>query len=721
MSLPPLNVQIGADTRGLDDGLSKSLGTLKRFAGAAGIGLVLRGLRNMVSESMQVIDAQAKLARSVGGTTAGLQALARAGDRAGVQQGELASATTRLNQRLGQVIATGKGADDTFKALGLTAHELARMDVDERFMAISDAMKAAGMSSQEMSFHLRELGIRQASVISLVQQGSEEILRSRKALEDFGVAVSEIDAAQIERANDALSEVGRVAEGLRNQIAIGMAPAIEMMANAFTDAAMEGGVVHAVVQGLVALIPRLATYLGTAAGAIAVYTTGLVALAAAKWAAAAATNGLRVALLRLGLPALIILTGELIHQFMRLVESAGGFGEALEVLGRIGKEVFHGLQLSAQAMVPSMQAVWNDIQAGFFTMLESMTSGFARFMEMFAPLASLPDFGVTAPFKALGDVATATTAAVDGFSDAATSAAGKADQLRAQASQLASAGVGAVKDSLLELQDIMNRDLTIPGLGDPDGGEGTGLDDEGDAPIAPGVGGAGSVTDDLEKRLEAVRQGLLNEQEVINEWYEEGLATLIEARERELVTEQEFLEAKARLQQEYADKSTEIAKKEADARQRVVGGMLQNLISLQNTGSKKMFQIGKAAAVAQALLAGREAIVSSYAAGAKIGGPPLGAAYAATAAAATAGQIASVMSTSLGGGGSSGGGSVSGGGGSASTGGGATQQAAQSPTTTFAFTIQNDPMGFGEQFARQMIEQLNEAQANGGNIRGVMG
>jgi hypothetical protein len=30
-------------------------------------------------------------------------------------------------------------------------------------------------------------------------------------------------------------------------------------------------------------------------------------------------------------------------------------------------------------------------------------------------------------------------------------------------------------------------------------------------------------------------------------------------------------------------------------------------------------------------------------------------------------------------------------------------------------------MGFGEQFARQMIEQLNQAQRNGGNVRGVLG
>ena len=52
--------------------------------------------------------------------------------------------------------------------------------------------------------------------------------------------------------------------------------------------------------------------------------------------------------------------------------------------------------------------------------------------------------------------------------------------------------------------------------------------------------------------------------------------------------------------------------------------------------------------------------------------------------------------------------------------GGTTSAQQQAPTTTFQFTLQNDPMGFGEQFARQFIEQLNEASANGGQIRGVI-
>jgi hypothetical protein len=77
-------------------------------------------------------------------------------------------------------------------------------------------------------------------------------------------------------------------------------------------------------------------------------------------------------------------------------------------------------------------------------------------------------------------------------------------------------------------------------------------------------------------------------------------------------------------------------------------------------------------------------------------------------------NVKSIMSARPGGGGAS-----AGGGAGAAAGAAA---AAKEPdrTQTFSFNIQNDSMGFGESFARQMVEQLNNAQRNGGTIRGVI-
>ena len=87
------------------------------------------------------------------------------------------------------------------------------------------------------------------------------------------------------------------------------------------------------------------------------------------------------------------------------------------------------------------------------------------------------------------------------------------------------------------------------------------------------------------------------------------------------------------------EEELELDKATAQAKQQIAMGMLGNLSALMSSESKRLFEVGKAAAVASALIKGYESVLNSYAAGSKIGGPVLGAAYAATAGIATAVQI----------------------------------------------------------------------------------
>lgn len=93
----------------------------------------------------------------------------------------------------------------------------------------------------------------------------------------------------------------------------------------------------------------------------------------------------------------------------------------------------------------------------------------------------------------------------------------------------------------------------------------------------------------------------------------------------------------------------------------IASGMAANMSSLMQSDSKRQFDIGKKFALANALIKGYEAIQGAYAAGAKIGGPWLGAAYAATAAVATKVNIDAIRNQQFGGGSGAAGASASGG------------------------------------------------------------
>lgn len=189
------------------------------------------------------------------------------------------------------------------------------------------------------------------------------------------------------------------------------------------------------------------------------------------------------------------------------------------------------------------------------------------------------------------------------------------------------------------------------------------------------------------------------------------------AAERQL--RQEAVADEIHLAQEKANREWQLQqesqRKQIEARRTFV----DNLAGLMNTSSKKAFEFGKKASIAQAAVKGAQAIMDAWQAGMSTGGPwaPLvAAAYAGAAAINAANIIGNIRSQEFGGGGgtpvapSQGSSGVSpvgagGAGGSGSTGGGQT-------------VIVNMP---GEDLmstkaVRGLVEKLNETMRDGGRI-----
>ena len=227
---------------------------------------------------------------------------------------------------------------------------------------------------------------------------------------------------------------------------------------------------------------------------------------------------------------------------------------------------------------------------------------------------------------------------------------------------------------------------------------------------------------ELESRIERIRLANLTEQEIATEKLEQDLEALAEGNQLKLLTDEEYLSQKMSLQKRFDDDAEAQAKAAADkqiaietaaakAKLNVASSAFGNLSSLMNTENKKLFEIGKVAALAQATIDGYAAIQSSYAQGAKIGGPYVGAAFAATAAVATAVQISNIASTSFG----SGGGSLSSAG-SSSVSETATQGGAGSNDTSRSLVIQGDFSSdslFTGDAVRSLIDKIEEAQNDG--------
>jgi len=211
--------------------------------------------------------------------------------------------------------------------------------------------------------------------------------------------------------------------------------------------------------------------------------------------------------------------------------------------------------------------------------------------------------------------------------------------------------------------------------------------------------------------------------EMENVRYQTELENLQLRRDEELISLEEYnalLEAAAMghedtmttIAAEAAAARLALKKKAAESEVSLFKTLQSTMASMGEAGSRAAFNINKALAISNSLMSAKEAVVGAYAKGAKIGGPALGAAFAAAAVAATAAQISSIRSTSFGGGGSV---SAGGGGGGASGGSDSVQaptaEAAPAAKQTVTISLQGEV--FGAKQVRDLIEKINDATKNG--------
>ncbi len=349
-----------------------------RVASAAAVAAATAAGVAMIRSGLQTVDAQAKLAQSLGTTVASIQTLERAGELAGVSMSGIEQATKDLTRRLSQAAAGTGPAADALDRLGLSATDLIALPLDQRVgainAAIEDFVPAAERAAVAGQLFGEEGSIAMSRIdTATLRQATEDVLA-------FGVVVSEQDADQIERTNDAISRLGLIWRGLSNQLAVAAAPALEAVANAMAAIASRTGPLGVAIRGLFDNIGRLTTYAVTFATFLAGrWVAGLAAAALSVRGFATALVVLRGALIRTGIGALIVGVGELIYQLSQFVARVGGVGEAFRLLSDLASEVWSRIGLALDAALARMAAGWEGLKAAALSALDGTIAGVVGF------------------------------------------------------------------------------------------------------------------------------------------------------------------------------------------------------------------------------------------------------------------------------------------------------------------------------------------------------
>jgi hypothetical protein len=604
----------GQSVKGFDADVNRSGAVAKRFAaGIAGAGVAVVGaMAAMTSAAMTNLDAMTKQARAAGTTTAAFQAMSMVAKEAGVSGGQLSNVLSTMQRQMVDLERGSAAATRTFGNLNLSLSDLQNLAPDKQFELIASRLNAIEDPALRTATAMEVFGKAGRDAINMLDGYSDKIRDAEQFQRRFGIAISETDAAQIERANDAVARLGMAFSGLGNTLAVVAAPAMERFSN------------------------RALEFAGNVATRVNPPTDTLLGL-----------------------------LGDLPGKMDAARDAEPGLSGALANLGIIASETATELGTVA-GWLDEIARKWQENQA-LGAPIKMMTGPGGG--PMFTPEGgSLEDYLSNPP------------------------------------------PINPGRPDVRTPDGTTIRPRSAPAmLGEPAGGRGGG-----GGRAVPSIGGGAEVASQMAERLAALQEGLMSEAEVIDEWYSGSLQTLEEARAQELLTEEEYWDAKAKLQEEYTRRSQELMREELQARQQtfsMMSALLSQFGSRNKIAAKAAVALNAAQRVSEISANTAAAATRALAELGPIAGPPAAARITAYGM-VQKGIAAASAALQMGGGGSSGGG------GSFAGSGASGAQQAPAPSQRIRFEIVGS--GEGADAAFRALQLVQQAIDSGGRLDGII-
>ena len=244
-----LRVQLGLDSAELDKDLKAAQGKLDGFAkkmSTAGLalGAALTGaavaMGAAVKGSLDQADEMVKTAAKVGLTVEELSKLKHAADLSGVSLDGLSGGLRKLSQNL---VATAEGGSNeaakAFQRLGISVTDSNGQVRDASSVMDQVAARFAAMPDgvQKTADAVAIFGRSGADLIPMLNGGADGLAAMKAEAEALGIVIDEDTARSAEQFNDNLSRLKKVGEGMTNQLAASLAPALANVSEMLVGAA----------------------------------------------------------------------------------------------------------------------------------------------------------------------------------------------------------------------------------------------------------------------------------------------------------------------------------------------------------------------------------------------------------------------------------------------------------------------------------------------------
>ena len=596
--------------RSIRGGLKGVRGAVNSTGVRMGLMAGAAGMGLIIKASLKTIDTMAKMSDRLNITTEDLAAYHHLTQLNGESTDSFDKALEKMTRGVGEA-ARGLGTSKiALEQLGISVEDIIDLDAGKQFEIIAEAISKQSNQATKASLSADIFGRAGVKLLNTINQGAEGIASAREEVERYGLSLSRVDAAKVEDANDQLLRVGQVAKGLGQKLTVQLAPFISVISEKFIGAATEGDRMGKVVTGAINFIVKT----------VGVFADGL--------------RGIDIIWTALKTGANLFGAGVIIV-FKSVIMGAVNAGNAIIkfVLAPLRGSIKLAAKFSdsAKAALAELDRLTTIKTPEFLGTMETALDGLlANVSENRAELQAL----------LLADLPSAVIE-------------GKWQEIQAEAERRA-----------IEVADKIREQLA----GASESGEALGESDiERDARQRKEQAELDRIAASL-ARLDAAN---FTELDKINARQRAETDIVDAALAARLISEEEHAERLLSIDDESADARLKLTQAAEGARRALITNALGQIASFQSTGSKKIFKVQKAAALAQAAVALPAAVIDSFK---NAGGYPWGLIPAAAMLATGVAQIQNIKKQKFGGGApqvSVAGGGVPGFGGPSAIGGGA--------------------------------------------------
>jgi len=247
--LGDLVVNLSANTQKFDKNISKSQTGLKSFgtvalsainpvtaaltamtAGAVGVGAAVWGLTGRIGDLAGVADRAAQ----TGLSGAFLQQLEFAADQSGVAAETLTGGIKKLTVMIGKAGDGSKEASDALGSIGLKLEDLQKLSPEQQFEKVAAGIGKIPTAAGRAAAAVKIFGKSGIEMTTLFAGGLDDITKLMQDARDIGIGLDDEQLKRVADADDSLQKMYASISAMVDQVAVGLAPAFEKVAENVT-------------------------------------------------------------------------------------------------------------------------------------------------------------------------------------------------------------------------------------------------------------------------------------------------------------------------------------------------------------------------------------------------------------------------------------------------------------------------------------------------------